>query len=352
MDELLQEIDDLYELVAMKIKEYLPETFQDAQIMVDNIYKPGNVRTGITVLLPLESITPVIYLEDAYQKYMNGQWTENEVLRSAADDVVRLHQQAARMEENPMLLKDYESYAAMLQPELLNKSQDPAFLEKYAYTYEQPDCIAAYTALLNDHMKMRITNEMLDAWGISKEALRENAIQKRSDEHLFIVARRAEGGFGQLFRCLSFVAASVHDAHVIKLALDNSIVPAANREVELQAACAAFVERLHFMHFKALLQEHLTHGQPQRLVAVRRHAHAHYLSGIVVKTIFIRAWACELLTPGQSDRHDRNKEFKNSAHAVNQSRKNNECGYYSASEGRARKEFEFQFSPLTIMPNA
>ena len=181
MDELLQEIDDLYELVAMKIKEYLPETFQDAQIMVDNIYKPGNVRTGITVLLPLESITPVIYLEDAYQKYMNGQWTENEVLRSAADDVVRLHQQAARMEENPMLLKDYESYAAMLQPELLNKSQDPAFLEKYAYTYEQPDCIAAYTALLNDHMKMRITNEMLDAWGISKEALRENAIQNMPD---------------------------------------------------------------------------------------------------------------------------------------------------------------------------
>ena len=181
MDELLQEIDDLYELVAMKIKEYLPETFQDAQIMVDNIYKPGNVRTGITVLLPLESITPVIYLEDAYQKYMNGQWTENEVLRSAADDVVRLHQQAARMEENPMLLKDYESYAAMLQSELLNKSQDPAFLEKYAYTYEQPDCIAAYTALLNDHMKMRITNEMLDAWGISKEALRENAIQNMPD---------------------------------------------------------------------------------------------------------------------------------------------------------------------------
>lgn len=181
MDELLQEIDDLYELVAMKIKEYLPETFQDAQIMVDNIYKPGNIRTGIIVSRPSESIASVIYLEDAYQKYTNGQWTESEVLRSAADDLVRLHQQTARMEENPMLLKDYESYVAMIQPELLNKSQDPAFLEKYAYTYEQPDCIAAYTAQLNDHMKMRITNEILDVWGISKETLRENAIQNMPD---------------------------------------------------------------------------------------------------------------------------------------------------------------------------
>ena len=149
--------------------------------MVDNIYKPGNIRTGIIVSRPSESIASVIYLEDAYQKYTNGQWTESEVLRSAADDLVRLHQQTARMEENPMLLKDYESYAAMIQPELLNKSQDPAFLEKYAYTYEQPDCIAAYTAQLNDHMKMRITNEILDVWGISKETLRENAIQNMPD---------------------------------------------------------------------------------------------------------------------------------------------------------------------------
>ena len=173
--------DEFYEMVAGKIKGYLPEVFQEARITVDEIYKPGNVRTGITVSLPSESIAPVIYLEDAYQKYMSGQWTENEVLRSVADDIVRLHQQMDRPVEDPMLFKDYEACAAMIQPELLSKSQDPAFLEKYAYTYEQPDCIATYAVQLNDHMKMRITNAILDVWGVSKEALREKAIQNMSD---------------------------------------------------------------------------------------------------------------------------------------------------------------------------
>ena len=173
--------DAFYEMVAGKIKEYLPETFQKARITVDKIYKPGNVRTGITVMLPGESIAPVVYLDDAFQKYKSGQWTGSHVLWSAADDIVRLHQQMDRPIKNLMLFKDYGGCAAMIQPELLSKDQDPTFLKKYVYTYEQPDCIASYTMQLNDHMKMRITNEILVAWGISKETLRENAIKNIPD---------------------------------------------------------------------------------------------------------------------------------------------------------------------------
>ena len=73
MDELLQEIDDLYELVAMKIKEYLPETFQDAQIMVDTIYKPGNIRTGIIVSRPSESIASGGCLSEIHGRPMDGE---------------------------------------------------------------------------------------------------------------------------------------------------------------------------------------------------------------------------------------------------------------------------------------
>ena len=40
-----------------------------------------------------------------------------------------------------------------------------------------PDCIATYSIQLNDSLKVRVTNKMLDTWGISKEELRKTAIQ-------------------------------------------------------------------------------------------------------------------------------------------------------------------------------
>lgn len=104
---------------------------------------------------------------------------------------------------------------------------------------------------------------------------------------------------------MRFVTVAMHQANIFQFALDNAIVPASDREVELQTTRATVVKRFYLTHFKTLLAKQLTHRQPQGFVSVRCHAHTHFLSGTVDKPIFVRTLASELLACCQSNRHDR-----------------------------------------------
>lgn len=169
--------DEFYYEVAENLKTYLPEEYQNAKISVEKIEKPEGLKTGITVTKELGNIAPVIYLDDKFGEFSQGKQKMEDVFREAAQRVVDAEQMIKDQELNIGMMQAYETSSSKILPELVSKNQRPEFLNTYAYTYEIPDCIATYSIQLNDSLKARVTNKMLDVWGISKEQLRKTAIQ-------------------------------------------------------------------------------------------------------------------------------------------------------------------------------
>ena len=60
--------------IVTSIKSYLPTEYADAFIDIQRIPKPGNkILTGIVIRQSSQGVSPIIYLDDAYQEYLNGQ---------------------------------------------------------------------------------------------------------------------------------------------------------------------------------------------------------------------------------------------------------------------------------------
>lgn len=188
--------EEFYQRIADKVKDYLPAVLQDVQITVEKIYKPEGIKTGLLVKSPAKNAAPVVYADDAYQAYINRDLPESVVLSNVAEHIVSAIQQTDQLEINTAFLSDFKTCSGMIQPELLNKKQNISFLNVYAYTYEKLDCIATYVMQLNDSMKLRVTNSMMESWGISKDFLRQTAILNMPDPVIQPLLKVMEDKFG------------------------------------------------------------------------------------------------------------------------------------------------------------
>ena len=62
-----------YEYVKDNVKEYLPESYKDAEIKLQEVVKNNGLKlTGITIPKGNQRTVPTVYLDSLYQKYVNG----------------------------------------------------------------------------------------------------------------------------------------------------------------------------------------------------------------------------------------------------------------------------------------
>ena len=64
---------EFYEYVKDNVKEYLPESYKDAEIKLQEVEKNNGLKlTGITIPNGNQRIVPTVYLDSLYQEYING----------------------------------------------------------------------------------------------------------------------------------------------------------------------------------------------------------------------------------------------------------------------------------------
>ena len=64
---------EFYEYVKDNVKEYLPESYKDAEIKLQEVVKNNGLKlTGITIPKGNQRTVPTVYLDSLYQKYVNG----------------------------------------------------------------------------------------------------------------------------------------------------------------------------------------------------------------------------------------------------------------------------------------
>lgn len=84
--------DEFKELVIEKLKDYFPEPYRDYEMAVHPVFRTNEVKDGITLRRPGQTISPTIYIQDMYQAYRSGN-DLNDVLKHTADFYVEKSKQ-------------------------------------------------------------------------------------------------------------------------------------------------------------------------------------------------------------------------------------------------------------------
>lgn len=159
--------------VAGNIKDHLPGTYREAEVVIRNYDKLGHSYTGLSVVPDGWNIAPVVDLEMFYHSLSKG----------AEEDAV-IEQIAGLLQyEHPDIdieqAFDYSYVRDKLYVRVCSREKNRALLESVPFTPVE-DLAVSYHILMDEHDECVgstiVTNEMLDSYGISLQQLNEDAL--------------------------------------------------------------------------------------------------------------------------------------------------------------------------------
>ncbi len=163
------------EIVA-KIREYLPETFKDAEVSLQVVHKNNLELTGIVIRSIESNISPTIYLDSFYSQYESGEGM-SEILQKIAE--VRVNHE---LEDNfdVECITNWERCRERIIPRIVGIEGNEALLKErvhkiiadLAITY----CILLEESYSDGAMTVSVTKQLMNNWGLMVEELHEAAI--------------------------------------------------------------------------------------------------------------------------------------------------------------------------------
>ena len=163
------------EYVKNNIREYLPESYANAKIQIQQTIKGNDqVLDSLTVQREGEDFAVAIHLNSLEQEYQNGE-SMHEIMNQVAD-------QCLQGEELPFHRSEFLEYD-LVKDHVTIKMCDPENNVKYLEQYAHKNC-GTLTALYNVTLEqngfgtasMPISNDHLKMWGISVEQLHQDAL--------------------------------------------------------------------------------------------------------------------------------------------------------------------------------
>lgn len=175
------------ELVKGQILSFLPEKYADAEVMMQEVIKNNDQKfQAMCIKCPADRIVPTIYLDEYYQMHQDG-WDMNSILAALA----KTHQES--MAESAEWLSfhadDYESVKSRLYVTVLNRDNNQNYLKDAVHKDIPNTDITAVVRVLCENREeigtasFLVKENMLEMWGISGEALYEQAL--KNTESLF-----------------------------------------------------------------------------------------------------------------------------------------------------------------------
>lgn len=163
--------------VAQEIKNYLAPEFSDVECKVVEPKKNNNVvLTGVCFHRPGQWADPIIYVEPFYDEVKNGRPKEE-----AMKEMAKLAEKGMEIKEIPEADKVlvYEKAKECLCVRIVNTKANRKRL--FQMPHQELEDLSLTLALcfpMNDGMEngsIEVTNELMDIWGMEKEALFQQA---------------------------------------------------------------------------------------------------------------------------------------------------------------------------------
>ena len=170
---------EFYEYVKDNVKEYLPESYKDAEITLQEVEKNNGLKlTGITIPNGNQRIVPTVYLDSLYQEYINGKDVDS-CVGDVADMRIEAQGKAEFLDMGVPDIFDYEKMKDKLQMRICDKEWNTDRLEDKAFT-EHGDFAAYYAVNLEENREgissIPVTVSLMNEWGVSVEQIQADAM--------------------------------------------------------------------------------------------------------------------------------------------------------------------------------
>lgn len=174
---------DFYEYVKDNVKEYLPDSFADSEIRLEEVAKQnGLTLTALVIPENGNAVVPTVYLDSFYMDYQNGRPLDS-CVGDVADRRIELVDHDLDVNINDLL--DYDFVKGKLQVRICEPETNQERLAGKVVTMHG-DFAAYYAVNISENadgiVSAAVTDNLLDSWGISKEQLHQDAMaadQKR-----------------------------------------------------------------------------------------------------------------------------------------------------------------------------
>ena len=170
---------EFQEYIKSNVKDYLPESYKDADIQFRDVVKNNDVHlTGVMIKRENETVTPNIYINELYEKYSSGM-NLDEIVGDIADLRIE-HDPPEEAQSIGSIFTNYEMVKQRLEIHLCDMELNRDKLKNQVYT-EQGDFAATYHIKIGGDGMLRgsatVTPNLLKSWGITEEQLREDSLR-------------------------------------------------------------------------------------------------------------------------------------------------------------------------------
>ena len=170
---------EFYEYVKDNVKEYLPESYRDAEIKLQEVEKNNGLKlTGITIPNGNQRIVPTVYLDSLYQEYINGKDVDS-CVGDVADMRIEAQGKAEFLDMGVTDIFDYEKMKDKLQMRICDKEWNTDLLADKVVT-EHGDFAAYYAVNLEENgegiSSIPVTVSLMNEWGVSVEQIQADAM--------------------------------------------------------------------------------------------------------------------------------------------------------------------------------
>ena len=166
--------DEFANVVVEKIRDYLPDTFAEAEVKLETVIKNNDLKlTGITIRREESNICPTIYLDSYYEAYKAGEEMDK-ILGEIADTRMKNDFEESFDADQ---FKDFDWVKDMIVPRLVNKEQNLKQLTERPYSAIADLAVTYHILLFNGNASTPVTNDFMKVWGIETEELHELAVR-------------------------------------------------------------------------------------------------------------------------------------------------------------------------------
>ena len=168
---------NLKEFVEEVRREVESQLVKDKKVIIQPVVKNnGTVYEGLIILDSVTNVSPTIYLNSYYKRYLDGISMEEII-----DDVMQTYEENLPEEDFDIsLFKDFSKAKGQIIMKLVNTKSNLELLEdvpnKSFYDLSIIYCVAV-SDFMNEYATILIHNEHLTFWGITEEELHDIAIE-------------------------------------------------------------------------------------------------------------------------------------------------------------------------------
>lgn len=177
--------DMFLEVMVNKVKEFLPEQWENANIVIRASEKVNQQRKGISFDRPDKRTNPTIYMEEFYERYQKG-----EDLDEIAEEIIYTLKEIETHSFETFSTEFLENNDDKILFELVNTKENEALLADRPHREFQDLSVIYYWIVSRDEdgtMTLPITNTISEKLELPEERLYELAMENTRQTFPFVV---------------------------------------------------------------------------------------------------------------------------------------------------------------------